>query len=375
MRIVMKRTGKNSLIRIVAFVAALLLTVSLHSIMSFAAAYATIDTSVTGSLTVKHVSVDNELMEGVISHLYLVATIDEKGQYTITDDFKGFFEDQDFFNNGYDYDAWKSCVAYQEVSDSDNLLEYIEEKGIAEAASGVSDASGKTYYKGLKLGVYYVLSDKVVKGDYTHSFVNFVYPVPILQMSKDSAQIEVNYNPEVSPKKSKIENTVMTHCHILKRWNDSGNSDKRPSFVTFEIYCDDELMKTVELSDANNWYFEWENEGVHSYKVKEIAAGAGYVGDIQIFQDGTHFQFICTNTYTPPETPPGNPPETPETPPETPGIPDLPEVLGALRDLPEVLGARRLPQTGQLWWPLPVLVIAGVLLIVKGIRKNNSKAL
>lgn len=366
----MKRTGKNSLIRIVAFAVALLISVSLYSNMSFAAAYATIDTSRTGSLTVTHVSVDDELMEGVTSHLYLIATIDEEGQYTITDDFKGFFEDQDFFNNGYDYDAWKSCVMYDPQTDSDDLLSYVRDRNIQEVTSGVSDAKGKTYYTDLKLGVYYVLSDKVEKDGFTHMFVNFVYPVPILEMEKDSAQFVVNYAPSASPKKAKVENKVMTHCHILKRWNDSGYENNRPSSITFDIYCDGEFMERVTLSPENNWYYEWENEGIHSYKVKEVSAGAGYTGDLQIFQDGTHFQVVCTNTYNPPETPPGNPPEEPETPP---GIPDLPEVLGAIRDLPEVLGARRLPQTGQLWWPLPLLVIAGVLLIVKGIKKNNAR--
>ena len=79
-----------------------------------------------------------------------------------------------------------------------------------------------------------------------------------------------------------------------------------------------------------------------------------------------------------PDEPPPTPdePETPKTPnePDVPVIPDLPEVLGAIRELPAVLGARRLPQTGQLWWPLPLLVIVGIVFIVKGIRKNNKNA-
>ena len=93
---------------------------------------------------------------------------------------------------------------------------------------------------------------------------------------------------------------------------------------------------------------------------------------------------MLTNTYKPetppppPDTPnpppdtPNPPPDTPNNPPDTPGFPSLPEVLGAIRNLPEVLGARRLPQTGLLWWPIPLLVIVGVVLIVKGIRKNNK---
>ena len=46
-------------------------------------------------------------------------------------------------------------------------------------------------------------------------------------------------------------------------------------------------------------------------------------------------------------------------------------VLGANR---KVLGANRLPKTGQLWWPVPVLLAAGLLFMGKGlIDDRNSK--
>ena len=53
-------------------------------------------------------------------------------------------------------------------------------------------------------------------------------------------------------------------------------------------------------------------------------------------------------------------------------------MLGAIRKLigkalPQVLGARRLPQTGQLWWPVPILLTAGILLFVSGLRDNLRK--
>ena len=111
----------------------------------------------------------------------------------------------------------------------------------------------------------------------------------------------------------------------------------------------------------------------HSWTVSEQVTGRYTVS---LEQGGNTFRI--TNTYNPPETPPDTPetpetPGTPDTPSETPGLPSIPEVLGAVRDnLPAVLGARRLPQTGQLWWPLPVLVIVGILLIVRGIKKSRE---
>ena len=366
----MKRIGTKNLIRILSFALALLMAVLLSGEVSYAAvSSAPIDTSRKGSLTVTHYSVDDELKKDVTSHIYLIATIDDNGQYTITDEFKGCYKDQDIFNNGYDYDEWKDSVMYDGASDSDILLDYIVTNEIDEVANGISDAEGKTYYKDLTLGIYYVLSDKLVEDEYTHSFVNFVYPVPILEKDENSASIKVNYNPSASPKKSKTKNDVVVHCSLMKRWNDSEYENMRPSSITFNIYCDGEYMETVTLSSDNNWYYEWEKHGLSTFTVEEVSAGEGYSGNIELVQDGHNAYYVCTNTYTPPEIP-----ETPQTPeePGTPGIPDLPEVLGAIRDLPAVLGARRLPQTGQLWWPIPILVIVGVILIVRGIKKKNS---
>ncbi|MBP3280661.1 MAG: Cna B-type domain-containing protein [Butyrivibrio sp.] len=369
----MKMLGKNIYIRIAAVIMTLFMVLILPGETAFAAPVSTanIDMSKKGSLTVAHLSVDEELMANVQSHLYLVATIDEKGQYTVTEQFAGFFTDSDCFNNGFDYDAWKQFVSYEEASDSDNLLAYIKENNISPVAEKLSEGDGKTYYTDLELGVYYVLSDKVEAGGYTHSFVNFLYPVPILEMT-ETGNVRVNYNPSASPKKSKI---ASVHCSLRKRWSDSGNTANRPQTVTFRIYCDGEFMEEVTLSSENDWYYEWGISGDHTFSVEEVNVASGYSSDIQVVQNGHDFEYVCTNSFNPP--PPGdNPPPPGDNPPgdTPPGIPDLPEVLGAIRDLPQVLGARRLPQTGQLWWPLPILVIAGVFLIVKGIRKNSKNA-
>lgn len=349
-----------------------------------------IDTNRKGSLTLTHKDVDDEFVPDVASHIYLIATVDANGIYTITDEFKGFFDDQNFFNNGYNYDKWKDCVQHSDEGGSNTgaLEGYIETNSISEVKSGISDSKGETLYDNLDLGVYFVKSDDKVFDDYTDSFINFVYPVPILEKPETGGNLVINYNPSASPKKSRMDG--VTHCGIRKLWVDSGNTDRRPASVTFEIYSDGKYMETVTLSSENSWYHEWSDEGIHSYEVKEISVVPGYVSNIAVqpVGEGAHnFIYTCTNTYTPPgdnppppdnppgDTPPSNTPpsDTPpsDTPPGNPGG-DQPGVLGAIRNLPAVLGARRLPQTGLLWWPVPVLVIAGVAFIVKGIKKSSK---
>ena len=80
----------------------------------------------------------------------------------------------------------------------------------------------------------------------------------------------------------------------------------------------------------------------------------------------------------PPPGGPGGPPPTNNRrvpPPEDP--PSEGSVLGASRDNiepPQVLGANRLPRTGQLWWPVPVLDVLGMAMIAVGVMKRRKSA-
>ena len=80
--------------------------------------------------------------------------------------------------------------------------------------------------------------------------------------------------------------------------------------------------------------------------------------------------FTLTNTYI------GEEPEDPTNPndpsnPDNPNNPNDPSNPGTSSD-------STLPQTGQLWWPVPVLLIAGIVICFMGIylkkRSENSNA-
>jgi hypothetical protein len=71
---------------------------------------------------------------------------------------------------------------------------------------------------------------------------------------------------------------------------------------------------------------------------------------------------------------------TPDATPEVMGAYREPEleqgdVLGAAREFfPAVLGASRLPQTGQLWWPVPIFFLAGLFLMFLGFERRRKEA-
>ena len=179
---------------------------------------------------------------------------------------------------------------------------------------------------------------------------------------------------------------------VLKRWRDNGNAaNKRPSQITVDLLRDGvKYGESVTLSEANGWTHTWsELENGHNWQIVERNVPDGYRVSISL-QGVT---FMVTNTYTPtnpgnpsdpsdPDDPPGNDPDPPPVipPPYEIDEPDVP--LGPPPefdpyepppsdedeieiDEPDVPLAD-LPQTGQLWWPVPLLSVAGMFLFILG---------
>ena len=80
---------------------------------------------------------------------------------------------------------------------------------------------------------------------------------------------------------------------------------------------------------------------------------------VTVTQEG--ITFVMTNTWDEPEKPP-KPGE-----PEEPGT-DIPE-----DPVPEGPGPK-LPQTGQLWWPVPLLALAGRALCLVGWMRKDKRS-
>ncbi len=129
-----------------------------------------------------------------------------------------------------------------------------------------------------------------------------------------------------------VQETVVTESKdltVIKKWDDEG-SKNRPASVSVTLYNGETAVETVVLSDANSWTYSWSNlSGNGQWQVVETNIPKGYVPSYQA--DGT--TVTITNTQT-------------------------------------------LIQTGQLFWPIPVLCLAGVAMIGFGLvmmRKKQEK--
>lgn len=177
-------------------------------------------------------------------------------------------------------------------------------------------------FEGLSPGLYLVLGESYTQGNtvFTPSPMLFYLP----GQGEDGGW---EYEVTASCKFDQEETTDATVSRkVQKVWKDSGNQSKRPEMVFVQLLENGAVVDTVALSEENNWEYTWEGLDASSrWQVAETGVPDGYT--VTVTQEGT--LFVVTNTY------PGKTPS-------------------------------KLPQTGLLWWPVPLLACAGLVLVIAG---------
>ncbi len=206
--------------------------------------------------------------------------------------------------------------------DAQKLTEYVAEKKIN--TLGSSTQSGTAFFDDLPEGLWLVYTE-----DLHYTFNPYVILLPY------TAEGKTSYDAVSAPK---MEEKQLDHqrINVVKKWKDEGDAaGKRPEQVTVRLIKDELEIASVSLSESNGWSHLFEDlpeDG--SYRVEEQAVEyytPQYNGDAV---NG----FIITNTYQP----------------------------------------DRLPQTGQYWWPIAILAVAGAAMILLGVlelrgRKHEKK--
>lgn len=207
-------------------------------------------------------------------------------------------------------DFEKSGVSLDEINSeavSKKLFDYIQNNE-ATAIISASDMKGNAEFKNLELGIYLAVQSGGVDG-YTN-FEPFLISVPMLQ---DSGWI---YNVKAAPKAGAIR---LINVSVNKAWRDTGSSS-RPESIEVMLFKNAEPYDTVRLSDENNWSYTWSGlESNEEWSVKEINVPKNYKA---VYKENNH-SFTITNFS-------------------------------------------KLPQTGQLNWPVPVFSVAGLLCVLAG---------
>ena len=193
---------------------------------------------------------------------------------------------------------------------------------------GKTGADGKLRLEGLEDGLYLIVGQKHGQGDWRYTAEPGL--VVVQAMNEDGTPTDTT----VLPKKER-ESVGPVDISVRKEWIDDGHESERPEKIAVQLLCNGKVYDTAVLSDENSWLHAWNDlDGGPEWSVAEKNVPAQY--DDGYRRDGN--TFIIKNTY------------------KVPGEPPKDEVL---------------PQTGLLWWPVPVLAGAGMALCFVGWRKQR----
>ena len=244
---------------------------------------------------------------------------------------------------------------------STTLKGYAAANNIKPDKTVFSDTQGHVLFDGLDDALYLIVGKTVHYGD------SYIIPTPnIVVLPKTDSKTGETTNNIVLHEKSTVEKDNETKdIKVLKVWKNTDTA-QRPSHITVELYNGNKLYDTAVLNKDNNWQTEWKNLSGSDWHVIEKDIPDGYV--VTIDQQST--RFVITNTKKDsedetttviPEESTTNQGETTTTPEETTTKPEPPP---------------RIPQTGQMWWPVLVCACLGIVFIIFGIvnRKYEEDA-
>lgn len=238
----------------------------------------------------------------------------------------------------------------------ETLESYIGLNAIDPYCTGTSNNEGRIVIDDLNPGLYLVSAGNFFCEGYEYT----VESVLVFMPSYDSDSGEWIYETYMVPKfegepQSPDDDTV--ERKVLKIWDDDGKESERPASVRVYLLCDGEIRETVLLSEGNNWRYTW--SGLDADHDWTVAEDVPYGYTVSVIQEG--ITFVITNTRENP--PPSYPPESP-----TPSVP--------VPTTPPPTSPPELPQTGLLWWPVPVFAVLGMILFLIGYicsRRTNGE--
>jgi len=282
------------------------------------------------SLTVSCLENETPIV-GAVFDIYMVAAPTD-GKYLLTGDFE------------------KVAVSL-EKTDAESLSAlastldiYADLYSIAPSATQTTNQDGDAFFGGLMQGLYLVVGRDYPKDGKKYVNTPFVVFLPELD-EKGEKIFDVTVLPKFSTEPERPAEEV-TVCKALKVWQSDSKND-RPASITVYLLRDGRIHDTVTLNSANNWRYSWTDlDSAYKWTVAEKVPD-GYTVTVQ--KEGITYLVTNSGDTTPPDG--GDEDDDKDKP--KPGT--------------------SLPQTGQLWWPVPVLLVLGLTLIIIGcIRRRGD---
>lgn len=274
---------------------------------------------------------------GTLFRIYRVADISEYGEYALTREFEEYAVDL----NQSDQNGWRALAS--------TLVGYVERDGKEAQDTKAADADGKAYFKDLSAGLYLVLGDQAEDDTFKYEAEASLIALPDLD-ENDQWVYDVAASPKYEKNPLKPDEDV-TQKKVIKIWKD-GNSKSRPKDIRVQLLKDGKVADTVTLNADNNWKYQWDNlDNSAAWQVVEQTVPSGYTVAVEKEAD----TFTIINTKNTGKTG-GNTSTTKST----------------QSSMSKGSKSGKLPQTGQLWWPVGMLSVIGMLLFLIGYIRRKQ---
>ncbi len=336
-----------------------------------------------GSLTMHCKTPDDVILNGMEWSIFRVGDRNADGQLELQDKFAAFPVSLEDDSTSALADAARTLETY--------ALQY----KLAPLATAISDANGYLRFPQLEPGLYLV-SGKGIQKDGKYYFPS-AFLVEI--SSEGGATLDMSANPKFLAMNSSAGSWEYT---VKKVWeNDEDYPQNRSAYITVEIYRDDVLYDTVRLDESNDWTYEWSSTTFHEWRVweKEVPKDyyvvyrsnetqfvivnsltissvstetTPYTGDVQTETKPTE-DTMDTASQTTPDTNDQQTETIPTTVQNETNTTNTAASTVTTTTKPTSSETEKLPQTGQLWWPVPLLGLAGLVSIAVGMRLRTKE--
>lgn len=307
----------------------------------------------TGSIFLDY-HADDLALPNVPYGLYHIYTIDEKGNFSATEEYEPLGNAQDLTDN----EAW--------LVQSQTAHNYILAYGKSPDLTGSTDDMGRALVDGLESGVYLLKFTKLILDEMAYE------TDPILVIVPGDLDSDEEWNQTIIPKVESYPEAELRYRDVivLKTWRNDHDLGVRPDEITINLFQDSSLFDSIILSEDNSWSYYWKGlDGSSEWALLEEDLPEGYTVEITYDKDNNTTIFHVQNTYDRDSAVGGG---------SSVGVGGGSSVAAdaaVAGDLYETEVDKELTQTGALLWPIPVLICTGAVFILLGLllRKENHE--
>ena len=198
-------------------------------------------------------------------------------------------------------------------------------------ATAITDTQGKAVFADLAEGKYLLMGESYIAGDQVCDL-----DMSLVQLPADTGAEFSSDNVIIIPKYAMRDHSAETVYRVVIIWEDESATQWRPDAVAVQLFRNGGKHSQIKPDQRSNWQYSWtDTDPLASWVVLETVP-ENY--QASYFRDGN--TFVITNTLqSPADADPGT----------------------------------KLPQTGQLWWPVSIFAMTGCALILLGwFRRKES---